>query len=180
MSQCSRSFHFKFGFEIVQSVEALLFKFPNPALVDLVDWNRVEIVQLLPPPPLDRVESEACTSGERILGVFDATCLVLEEPQVAVHAKAFWSATAVGAVCAAAMLTLLTRAPSEGSSWELAYPPAWWQFEWLEAIGFFLCALPSYAAYRLDDFFASKEYMRNPFVGLFITIEVLLRWDARH
>lgn len=38
----------------MQRVEALLFKFPNPAFVNLVDWNRVEVVQLFPSLPLDR------------------------------------------------------------------------------------------------------------------------------
>ncbi len=71
------------------------------------------------------------------------------------------------------MLTLLTWPPYKGSSWELACSPAWWQFEWLAAVGFWLSALPSLAVYRLDDFFASAEHLCYPFVGLLIAIEVI-------
>ena len=88
--------------------------------------------------------------------------------------KAFWSAAAVAAVCAAAMLTLLTWPPFRDGSWELAHSPAWWQFEWLAAIGFVLSALPGVAVAFLHTFFASAEYLRYPFAELLLAFEVLL------
>ena len=88
--------------------------------------------------------------------------------------KALWSAVAIGVICAAAMVTLVTWPPYRGSSWELAYPPAWWQLDWLGVIGIFLSALPSLAVFHLNDFFASAEHLRNPFVTLLITLEVFL------
>jgi hypothetical protein len=91
-----------------------------------------------------------------------------------VNRKALWSAAALAAICAAAMLTLLTWPAFRGGSWELAHPPAWWQFEWLATIGFVLCALPSFAVFHLHDFFASHESLRYPFAGLVVTLEVML------
>jgi hypothetical protein len=75
------------------------------------------------------------------------------------------------------MLTLLTWPPYDASwdaSWTPVHPPAWWQFEWLAAIGFALTAAPSYVIFRLDNFFAVHDQMRNPIGGALIAIEVVL------
>jgi hypothetical protein len=90
-----------------------------------------------------------------------------------VKTRAFWIAIIIAAICASALLTLYTWPPYNGSSWELTHSPAWWQFEWLEAIGVLLSILPSYLVFRLDSFFASAEHLRGPFVVLSLTIEVL-------
>jgi hypothetical protein len=52
-------------------------------------------------------------------------------------------------------------------------PPAWWQFEWLAALGFWLSALPSFVIYKFDTFFAANAHLRDPAAGFFILVEVL-------
>lgn len=73
-----------------------------------------------------------------------------------------------------AVVAGVTWPPYKGGSWELANKPAWWQFGWLNAIGVALSALPSLAVSLLDGLFASTEYLRYPFAGSLIALEVLV------
>jgi hypothetical protein len=82
-------------------------------------------------------------------------------------------ALAVTLLCAAAMTTLLTWPPTDSITWRPLTPPAWWQFEWLAALGFWLSALPSFAIYKFDTFFAANTHLRDPAAGFFILVEVL-------
>ena len=75
---------------------------------------------------------------------------------------------------AAAMLTLITWPLSDLVSWQPLTPPAWWQFEWLLALGFWLSALPSSVIYAFDSFFAAHESLRNPAASLLIVMEVII------
>jgi hypothetical protein len=44
---------FELAFEVVQRIEPLLFKFPYPTRIDLVNRDRVKVVKLFPALPLD-------------------------------------------------------------------------------------------------------------------------------
>lgn len=80
----------------------------------------------------------------------------------------------VAILCAAAMLTLTTWPLTDSITWKPLTPPAWWQFEWLHALGFWLSALPSFLIYAFDSFFAANESLRNPVAAFLIAGEVLI------
>lgn len=80
----------------------------------------------------------------------------------------------VAILCAAAMLTLATWPLTDSITWKPLTPPAWWQFEWLYALGFWLSALPSFLIYAFDSFFAANESLRNPVVDFLVAVEVLI------
>ena len=71
-------------------------------------------------------------------------------------------------------MTLLTWLPTDGITWEPLVAPAWWQFEWLAGLGFWLSALPSRVIYKFDAFFAANEHLWYPASGLLLIIEVAL------
>lgn len=77
-------------------------------------------------------------------------------------------------VCGAAGITLLTWPPIDSITWQPLRPPAWWQFEWLAALGFILSALPSLVVFELDAFFAAHEHLRNPTAAFLLFVEVAM------
>lgn len=88
--------------------------------------------------------------------------------------KALFWAGAVASLCGAAMLTLLTWPLRDPISWQPLSPPAWWQFEWLEGLGFLLSATPSLVIYKFDSFFAANEYLRNPLAVFLVMAEIVV------
>jgi hypothetical protein len=84
-----------------------------------------------------------------------------------------WSGV-MAALCAVAMLTLVTWPLTDSITWKPLTPLGWWQFEWLHALGFWLCALPSFVIYAFDGFFASNESLRNPVSVFLVVAEILL------
>ena len=72
------------------------------------------------------------------------------------------------------MINLLTWPSYEGSSWEFAHPPRWWQFRIFLLGGLALSVVPSYFVFRLDGYFHAHEALRYPFVGGLIAIEILI------
>ena len=81
-------------------------------------------------------------------------------------------AASVATICAASLVTLLNWPPTDGTTWEPLAAPAWWQFEWLAGLGFWLSALPSGVIYKFGAFFAANEHLRYPASGLLLIIEV--------
>jgi hypothetical protein len=78
------------------------------------------------------------------------------------------------------MFTLFTWPEFVAGSWELSHRPAWWQFEIFASIGLLLTALPSYAIYRLDEFFHAHEQLRYPVVAMLLTVEVAVLCYVAH
>jgi hypothetical protein len=91
-----------------------------------------------------------------------------------VNRKALLSACFVAGVCAAAKVTLVTWPMTDSITWKPLTPSAWWQFEWLAALGFWLSALPSFLIFRFDTFFAANEQLRDPVAWSLILLEVLV------
>lgn len=87
--------------------------------------------------------------------------------------KPLLTACAVAGLCAAAMVTLATWPMTDLITWKPLTPPAWWQFEWLAALGFWLSALPSLVIFKFDRFFAANEHWRYPVMWSLICLEVL-------
>jgi hypothetical protein len=88
--------------------------------------------------------------------------------------KAIVCASVVAVLCAAAMLTLITWPLTDSITWKPLTQPAWWQFEWLHALGFWLSALPSFVIYAFDPFFAANESLRDPAASLLVAVEIFL------
>src|SRR4051812_49324574 len=80
--------------------------------------------------------------------------------------------TAVAALCAAAMVTLITWPLTDSITWKPLSVPAWWQFEWLAGLGVVLSAIPSFVIYKLDAFFAANEHFRNPVLDCLLVAEI--------
>jgi hypothetical protein len=93
---------------------------------------------------------------------------------VSVNRKALLSACAVAGLCAAGMVTLASWPVMDPVTWKPLTPPAWWQFEWLAVLGFWLSALPSFVIFKFDRFFAANEHWRNPVAWSLILLEVLV------
>lgn len=89
-------------------------------------------------------------------------------------------AVAVASSCAAAMVTLHTWPHTDPITWRPLASPAWWQFEWLAGLGFWLSALPSFVIYSLDSFFAANEHLRDPVAFFLIVVEIFLLTFAMH
>jgi hypothetical protein len=87
---------------------------------------------------------------------------------------ALWIALGVGVVCIWCLITLGTWPPYKDGTWELSGEPAWWQFRVFLIGGLALSVVPSLVVYQLDSFFHTHESLRWPFVGLLVSIEVVL------
>jgi hypothetical protein len=85
--------------------------------------------------------------------------------------KGLWAAVIMGALCGAAILTMLTWPRYLPGSWE-KLSPAWWQFEWLASLGIVLSLPPSVIIYQFDTFLAANEYLRMPAFVLLMGLEV--------
>jgi hypothetical protein len=70
------------------------------------------------------------------------------------------------------MITLATWPNFVEGSWELAHPPAWWQFQIFAYVGLLLSAAPSYVAYRLDPFLQAHPQLREPMIALLLLAQI--------
>jgi hypothetical protein len=83
-------------------------------------------------------------------------------------------AVGVAVICAASLVTIATWPPYEDGSWQLQYPPAWWQLEILAGIGFWLLAAPSYVLYLLDGYFRPGSPARGVVAALLAALEIAI------
>jgi MFS family permease len=76
--------------------------------------------------------------------------------------------------CISGLATMMTWPHFKEGSWQTVSVPAWWQFEWLAAIGFCLSALPSIAVAYLSEVFELNEYFRYVISGFLIFLEIIV------
>jgi hypothetical protein len=76
--------------------------------------------------------------------------------------------------CISGLATMMTWPHFKEASWQTVSAPAWWQFEWLAATGFYLSVLPSIAVASLDKVFELNDNIRYIFSGFLIFIEIVV------
>jgi hypothetical protein len=76
-------------------------------------------------------------------------------------------------LCIGGLITLFSWPNFKEGSWHTISGSAWWQFEWLAAIGFYLSALPSMVVASLDKILELNQNIRYFLSGCLMLIEIV-------